>query len=73
MNNIDLKLFAIIYQWSNFYKRDGREYTPSNKKLASDLGVDYHTVADSLDKLKEFKLISITLNEDGFRTIASAI
>ncbi|HDS4910804.1 TPA: hypothetical protein QH056_001839 [Klebsiella oxytoca] len=73
MNHLDLKLFAVIYQWSRWYKKDGRNYTPSNKGLAKELNVDYESIITSLDKLKELKLITINIDDCGFRILNTNI
>lgn len=73
MTVIDLKLFAIIYNWAEYYAKDGRSYTPSNKALSNQLGVDYDTVKKGLETLKELKLIHIKQDENGFRTLSTAV
>lgn len=73
MNLQELKLFAEIYKWSSYYNKDGRNYTPSNKRLSEFLKVDYETVTKYLQHIKSLGLIDITQDENGFRSLVSKL
>lgn len=70
----DLKLcfhlFGQIKKWDEYYTNiKGSEYTPSTRKLASDLGVEEKEILSTLTRLKDNELISITITPEGRRAI----